>query len=137
MPLVLFLLAFPYIIKDRIYNYKIDFMPKVYVTQVPVRKNIKDQLVPAVNINTAMEYGDIEIIFPGQFSYANTSDIISMLHAKLQNYNEADGDVLLPLGDPGVCAMANGLLAQMCGSWTILKWDKNAKRYFPTSIDMK
>lgn len=111
--------------------------PKVYITQVPVRKNSKEQLVPAINVNTAREYGELDIIFPGQFSYANISDIIKIMHEKLKDYDFESGDKLLPLGDPGICAIANGLLAQMFGEWSILKWDKNAGRYFPTDIDMK
>lgn len=113
-------------------------MPTVYVTQIPVRKDKEtNSLVPAVNIVTAKEYGELITLMPSRVSYANVPDMLDQIAEKLDDYNDDNGDVLLPLGDPAITAMAVGFLAVAKGKFSVLKWDRNVGRYFKTTINFK
>ena len=109
--------------------------PTVFVTQIPVRKDPKTkELVPALNINTAQEYGFIEILSPSQAGYTHVPETLDRYDDMLCSYSEELGDTLLPLGDPVLIAIATGILARR-GCFSVLKWDKNAGRYFKTKIN--
>ena len=109
--------------------------PTVFVTQIPVRKDPKTkELVPALNINTAQEYGSIEILSPSQAGYTHVPETLDRYADMLCSYSEELGDTLLPLGDPVLVALATGILARR-GCFSVLKWDKNVGRYFKTKIN--
>ena len=109
--------------------------PKVFVTQIPVRRDPKtNELCPALNINIAQEYGSIEILSPSQVGYTQVPETMDRYDDMLCSYSEEFGDTLLPFGDPVLVALATGILARR-GCFSVLKWDKNAGRYFKTKIN--
>jgi hypothetical protein len=109
--------------------------PTVFVTQIPVRRDAETgSLTPAVNIITAQEYGDIEVLAPARVGYTHIPDTIKNFDDALCGYDDSQGDCLLPLGDPVLTAIAVGILARR-GEVSILKWDKNLGRYLKTFIN--
>lgn len=109
-------------------------MPKVYVTQVPHRKdNRTGAFVPSVNISPASEHGDIVIMMPPRATFFATADLLKQLGDHLKDYDYDAGDSIVVLGDPVVIAAACALLGSK-GSFTVLRWDKNLGRYTPVRI---
>jgi|SRR5687768_10721631 len=109
-------------------------MPKVYITQVPHRKDHKTgAFVPSVNVSPAAEHGEIVIMMPPRASFFATADLLKQLGEHLKGYDYEAGDSLVVLGDPVVIAAACALLGSK-GSFTVLRWDKNLGRYTPVRI---
>lgn len=107
----------------------------VYVTQVPHHR-IEGKLVPSLNISPASAFGMIKIMFPPQTAFIDdTALLLSGLRADLRHYNFDNGDCLLPLGDPVVCAAAAAVLAAR-GRFRVLRWDKQLRRYIAATIDL-
>jgi hypothetical protein len=111
-------------------------MPTVYVTQIPIRKDKQTgDYVPSLNISPASEFGAIEILMPSQVGYIHIPTLFTTLREKLSSYNAENGDVLLPLGDPGIIAASTAILAIEYGNFSILKWERNLGRYVSTHFD--
>jgi len=110
-------------------------MAKVFVTQIPHKKDAStNALVPSVNMNPAAEYGEIVIMMPPRASFHATSDLVKQLTEHLKDYSIDDGDCLVALGDPTIIAVACAILGKEKGKFTVLKWDRNLGRYFPSRI---
>lgn len=111
---------------------------KVYVTQVPVRRD-RDTgaLVPAFNINTASEHGDVVVMLPSQAAFTVApNDLIKELRRQLENF-DPDTDFILPLGDFIIVAATFGFLGREYGRWTMLTWDRQLGRYLTTRISFR
>lgn len=107
----------------------------VYVTQIPHHR-IDGKLVPSLNISPASAFGQIKIMFPPQTAFIDdTSALLDGLRRDLQHYNFLNGDCLLPLGDPVVCAAAAAVLAAR-GTFRVLRWDKQLRQYIAATIDL-
>jgi hypothetical protein len=104
-------------------------MPIVYITQVPHKRDPDTRaLVPAINVQPALEHGEVRILFPAQTSFVETTLLLDQLDTALSAYDADAGDCLLPLGDPVVFACAIALLARR-GPFRILRYDKFHKAY--------
>lgn len=109
-------------------------MSKVYVTQVPHRKDPgTDAFVPSVNISTASEFGEIVVMMPPRASFFATADLVKQLDEQLSEYDCEAGDCIVAMGDPVVIAAAFGLLGRK-GAFTVLRWDRNIGRYAPVRV---
>ena len=110
-------------------------MAKVYVTQIPHKMDkAVDAFVPTVNISPASEHGEIVVMMPPRAAFHATGDLVKQLKEHLQNYDYEAGDSLVALGDPAVIAVACAILGKMHGRFTVLKWDREIKRYVPSRI---
>lgn len=109
--------------------------PKVYVTQVPLRRdNGTSALVPSVNIAPASEHGEVVIMMPPRANFFATQDLVKQLREHLKNYDYEAGDSIVVLGDPAVIAVACAILGKLYSRFTVLKWDKNVGRYIPARV---
>ena len=104
-----------------------------------IEKKSKVYLVqenPYVNVLSAEEYGDIEILFDsGQQIMFSPQPAIKKLRRKLKSF--CDDDYLLMMGDPAAMGIACCIAADIHrGKFKILKWDKKEKRYYPVSINI-
>lgn len=109
-------------------------MPKVYVTQIPHRKDSETgAFVPTVNLSPAHEHGEVVVCMPPRAAFFATQDLVKQLSEKLCDYNYEAGDCLVALGDPAVIAVACAILGRM-GKFTVLKWDKQLGRYSPARV---
>jgi hypothetical protein len=105
-------------------------MPKVFVTQIPQKRdNVSKSFVPVVNIGPASEHGDLVVMMPPQAPFHATADLVKQMRDKLKDYDYEGGDCIVALGDPTIVAVAFALLGAMFGKFTVLKWDRNIKRY--------
>lgn len=101
-------------------------MPKVYVV-------VDD---PNKNITPAMDFGDVEIVLPAgtQITFA-PKPAVDLIRRKMMLYTKED--YIVAVGDPvaigAVCAAAAEATG---GVFTILKWDRQEKRYIPVRIDL-
>lgn len=109
-------------------------MPTVYVTQIPHKRDPHTRcLVPAINVQPALEHGEVFILYPPQTSFVETGLLTEQLESSLAPYDDAQGDCLLPLGDPVVYACAIAVLARR-GAFSILRYDKFLKAYVAVRI---
>jgi hypothetical protein len=110
-------------------------MAKVFVTQVPQKRDAATKsFVPVVNIGPASEHGELVVMMPPQASFHATADLVKQMREKLKDYDYEAGDSIVALGDPTVVAVAFSLLGAMFGKFTVLKWDRNIKRYSANKV---
>lgn len=109
-------------------------MPTVYVSQLPSRRDPQTgTYVPAYNIGPASEHGELRILAPSQAPFMEATQIVPQMRAKLAQYDYAQGDCLLLLGNTVVISAVVALVAAM-GDFRVLLWDKNIGRYLPVII---
>src|SRR5512147_1853638 len=107
-------------------------MAKVYITQVPHKKDVSTgAFVPAINITPAGEHGELVVMMPPRAAFHATSDLVKQMRDHLKNYDYEAGDSLVALGDPAIIAVACAILGKMHGKFIVLKWDRNVGRYLP------
>ena len=104
-----------------------------------IQKKSKVYLVqenPYVNVLSAEEYGQIEILFDsGQQIMFSPQPAIRKLRRKLKDF--CDEDYLLMMGDPAAMGIACCIAADINrGRFKILKWDKKERRYYPVRINI-
>lgn len=105
-------------------------MPKIYVTQIPHRRDKETgSLVPAFNLTPANEHGELVVMMPPQAAFQATADLVRQLEEKLSGYSYAEGDCALLLGDTTIVAATVAILAKRCAKFAILRWDRNLSRY--------
>lgn len=110
-------------------------MSKVYITQIPHRRDAATgAFVPSINISPAQEHGELVVMMPPRASFHATTDLVKQLRVHLLEYDFDAGDSLVALGDPSIIAVAAGLLGQMHGKFSLLKWDRMLGRYVKTKI---
>ena len=112
-------------------------MAKVYVTQIPHRRDeATGAFVPTINIAPAQEHGELIVMMPARASFHATTDLVKQLRNHLVRYDYDAGDVLGALGDSSIIAIASGLLGQLHGKFSVLKWDRMLGRYVKTKINL-
>lgn len=110
-------------------------MPKVFFTQIPHRRQ-DGKLIPAFNVSSAGQFGEIVTIMPPQTAFTNTKILAKQVDEEISEYSYEDGDVIVLLGDPVVIATTIAVLSRYCSIFAILKWDKNLGRYLKTVVNV-
>lgn len=110
-------------------------MPKVYFTQIPHKRH-EGKLIPAFNVSSAGQFGEIVTIMPPQTAFTNTKILARQVDDEISKYRYEDGDVVVLLGDPVVIATTIAVLARYCSIFAVLKWDKNLGRYLKTVVNV-
>lgn len=101
-------------------------MPKVYVVVEDSKKNL----------TPAMDFGDVEVVLPEdtQLTFA-PQPAVEVIRRKMSSYTAED--YIVAVGDPvaigAVCAAA---ALATGGRFTVLKWDRQEKRYIPVRVDL-
>ena len=91
---------------------------------------------PKINIIGAKEYGDFVFLLP-EFSQMifSPGPLIFKLRQGLKNFKE--GDHLLLTGDPALIGVACSILSDITnGKYSLLKWDKQERKYYPIQINL-
>lgn len=105
-------------------------MPKVYVTQVPHRRDREtNSFVPAFNITPASEHGELDVMMPPSSAFYNTAELVRQLAVRLAPYDYVAGDSCLLLGDTSIVAATVAVLAKRHSKFAVLRWDRNLGRY--------
>ena len=111
------------------HNYK----PTVYVLQeLPGTK----AGAPKINIMSASKYGEFKFLLP-EFSQIifSPGPLIYKLRQGLKNFTTED--YLLLTGDPAIIVVAGSILNEITnGKYSLLKWDKQDRIYYPIKINL-
>ena len=109
----------------------------VYVVQERKRYDpIAGELVPAVNLMPAAEYGNLIELFNHRQHSLLSGPIVRAAKEKLKDFS--DGDYLLPIGDPVLIGVATAIAAEKnMGRVKLLHWDRSDKRYIVLEYDMR
>lgn len=111
--------------------------PIVYVVQEP-RYRAPDGEWRSVNMLPALDFGSLELLLESdrQMSVLNAAQLTRVLKAKLANYR--DQDFILAGGDPAAIGVACAVAAVVNGGrFTVLKWDRQERRYYPVPVNLK
>ena len=94
------------------------------------------QEVPGRNILGAREYGDLKVLLPSNTNIVlSPGPTIRRLRTGLKEFNNSD--YLLLMGDPAVIGLACVVASEInTGEFSILKWDRIEKVYYPVKINI-
>ena len=91
---------------------------------------------PKINIVGASSYGQLKFLLP-EFSQMifSPGPLIYKLRQGLKNFTEDDH--LLLTGDPALIGVACSIVSDITnGKYNLLKWDKQARKYYPIAINL-
>ena len=91
---------------------------------------------PKINIMGASRYGDFKFLLP-EFSQMifSPGPLIYKLRQGLKNFKV--GDYLLLTGDPAIIGVACSIVSDIThGKYSVLKWDKQERKYYPIEINL-
>ena len=91
---------------------------------------------PKINIMSASKYGKFKFLLP-EFSQIifSPGPLIFKLRSLLKDYTEKD--YLLLTGDPAIIGVACSIVSDMTnGKYSLLKWDKQDRMYYPIKINL-
>ena len=91
---------------------------------------------PKINIMSASKYGKFKFLLP-EFSQIifSPGPLIFKLRSLLKDYTEED--YLLLTGDPAIIGVACSIVSDMTnGKYSLLKWDKQDRMYYPIKINL-
>ena len=112
---------------------KKDRVPKVYVVQ-EISGTREGR--PKFNIMGAAEYGKLEFLLDERSQMIfSPGPLILKLKNLLKDFRTTD--YLLLTGDPAIIGVVCCLISDMTnGRFSLLKWDRQEKRYYPIEIDI-
>ena len=117
----------------RISSQPTDNKGNVYVIQdIPGTK----MGAPKINIIGAREFGNLKVLLPENSQIIlSPAYVIQTLRQKLKEYKKED--YLLLTGDPAIIGVACSIVSDITnGKYSLLKWDKQERRYYPVEIDL-
>ena len=91
---------------------------------------------PKINIMSASKYGKFKFLLP-EFSQIifSPGPLIFKLRSLLKDYTIED--YLLLTGDPAIIGVACSIVSDMTGGkYSLLKWDKQDRIYYPIKINL-
>ena len=91
---------------------------------------------PKINIMSASKYGEFKFLLP-EFSQIifSPGPLIYKLRQGLKNFTTED--YLLLTGDPAIIVVAGSILNEITnGKYSLLKWDKQDRIYYPIKINL-
>jgi hypothetical protein len=91
---------------------------------------------PKINIMSASKYGKFKFLLP-EFSQIifSPGPLIFKLRSLLKDYTTKD--YLLLTGDPAIIGVACSIVSDMTGGkYSLLKWDKQDRIYYPIKINL-
>jgi hypothetical protein len=94
------------------------------------------QEVSGRNILGARVYGDLKVLLPSNVNIVlSPAPTIRRLRQALKKFSNSD--FLLLMGDPAVIGLACVIASEInVGRFSILKWDRIEKDYYPVMIDI-
>ena len=94
------------------------------------------QEVPGRNILGARIYGDLKVLLPSNVNIVlSPGPTVRRLREGLKGFDNSD--FLLLMGDPAVIGLACAIASDInVGKYSVLKWDRIEKDYYPVTIDL-
>ena len=97
--------------------------PTVWIVYADKRKDM----------TKAETYGTMKEVFSSLGKVYNPDVLIS--HARHVLDNAQEGDYLLMVGDPTLCAICMSVMLERLNSVTVLRWDRDNLQYVPLELD--
>lgn len=109
---------------------------RVFVPQVPSRFDPPTQLwVPTVDLTAANKFGEVVVMLPPAANRLHTAPLVAAIKERMADF--APHDYLVAVGDPSLMVIAGCVAARKnLGRLRLLKWDRRAKDYLPTEIQI-
>ena len=91
---------------------------------------------PGRNILGARKYGDLKVLLPPNVNIVlSPAPTVRRLKENLKGFGSED--YLLLMGDPAAIGLACVIAAEInVGKFSLLKWDRIEKDYYPVHIDI-
>ena len=91
---------------------------------------------PKINIMGAAQYGVFKFLLPEMSQMIfSPGPLIFKLRKGLQKYRAKD--FLLLTGDPAIIGVACSIVSDITnGKYSLLKWDKQERKYYPIQINL-
>ena len=91
---------------------------------------------PKINIMGAAQYGVFKFLLPEMSQMIfSPGPLIFKLRKGLQKYRAKD--FLLLTGDPAIIGVACSIVSDITnGKYSLLKWDKQERKYYPIEINL-
>ena len=99
-------------------------MNKVFILQ--------DNPYAPKNFSQAEEFGDLEVIFSTHISPTHMGKAMHELRKKLRKATK--NDWIIPVGNPGIIAVAGAAFFETTGTLNVLLWDNFSKKYIPVRL---
>jgi hypothetical protein len=111
--------------------------PKVFITQVPSRRDAQSGLwVPTVNIAPAEQFGKVETLLPPGSQFFAAAETTRLIKQRLHDLDYQMGDYLLPMGNPVIMAVASAIAARRTnGCLNVLVWDRHSSSYVSYELE--
>ena len=119
---------------------KISFQSKkvksvIYITQLPSRFDpLTERWSPTVDVTAAQLLGELRFMFPPGINVQDVTTAAEEMKAALANFNPEE-DHFLPMADPVLMVLGAAQLGARFGRFSMLKWDRHARKYFPHVIE--
>lgn len=112
-------------------------MSKVFVVQLPRRRNPRTGEWEEYDISVASVYGMLQQpLFDRKGAEFTTAPAVAKLKSELKDY--CDDDSVLALGDPAAIAVTAVVAAEMNrGKFSILRWDGRTRQYVRLEFDTR
>lgn len=103
-------------------------MPRVFIPQLPMRRNNVGTLIPMMDLTPAEKYGELVTLLPHGRAALDPETSLPLLREKLKNFRP--DDFILPIGAPVLTAWT-AVIAAAAHSEPIkmLVWDDKYHRY--------
>ena len=79
------------------------------------------------DLSEARKFGKLRAVFDNPRKPYDTKKLMSQARFVLQNFE--DGDYLLMIGDPALCAIATSVVSEQYGKINTLSWDRRHFTY--------
>ena len=91
---------------------------------------------PKINIMGASEYGELKFLLDERSQMIfSPGPLIFKLRQLLKDFKRED--YLLLTGDPAIIGVACSIVSDITsGTWNLLKWDKQERKYYPIEINL-
>ena len=102
-------------------------LPTVYVVQDD----------PSRNMTSAMDFGNLEAVLQPheEVTMLNSRWVVGVMKYRLRHFQPHD--YLILVGNPVAIGIACAIASEITGgTFNVLKWDAQEKRYWPAQIDL-
>ena len=103
----------------------------IWIPQEPMRKLDGEWVRKEIDIASASEFGQIQVIWPPDAPILTQGVVAADAMRVARSYDQTR-DYIIALGSPSLIAMLGWALGKYNKQLRMLEWSKQARRYYPT-----
>ena len=109
---------------------------KVFLTQDVWMKNPSGVFERKYDLSPAESFGKIVPLTTTRNSMLNPKPVIHQIRGIMEENDFGEDDYILPMGDASIVMLVGAIAADLNnGTFTVLSWDKRARKYNPITIE--